>query len=332
MSAEAREGKVQRGNATPAAPRRIRRRRDDPRLRKLTDALKKNLGKCAADPDVDAVHDTRTGTRRIEAALEAMLREAGLQADGESELVKAVGAWERLLKTIRRAAAPVRDLDVQRKLLKALVPAMEGKIKIPVNEPESGMAGQVDKLDDAMKAERQDRTGPLSKNAAKWAAKLDEHYEALAVAKRPAVRKRKTDAARTALEAFARLADHMRQLDAGNLHDFRKGAKKARYMAEEGADDARAEMVGKALKRLQDEIGDWHDWLMLAEEAQKYLDADGAMLTAEIERIRDAHFEMAMKMDAKMRGRLIGEGLADLPLRRSLRGTPRPATRASRIS
>lgn len=295
--------------APSAAPKRTARV-DDPHLRKLTDTLKANLGKCAHDPDVGAVHDTRTGTRRIEATLEAMLRQAGLTAASDGELAKAVGAWERLLKTVRRTAAPVRDLDVQRKLLRTLVPVGKGEIKIPVNEPERGMAGQVDKLDDAMRNEREANAEALKKNAAKWAAKLDGHYEALAVAKRPAGRKRKTDAARTALDAFARLADHMRQLDAGNLHDFRKGAKKARYMAEAGGEDERAEMVGKALKKLQDEIGDWHDWLMLAEEARKYLDADGAILTAEIERIRDAHFENAMKVEAKMRGRLIGEGLA----------------------
>ena len=40
----------------------------------------------------------------------------------------------------------------------------------------------------------------------------------------------------------------------------------------------RAGVVGKALKRLQDAIGDWHDWLLLAEEAHHYLDKDGAGL------------------------------------------------------
>lgn len=285
-------------------------RRDDP-LRELTEKLKENLGKCANDPDEDAVHDTRTGTRRIEAALEAMLRG---KVEGQSERGKAVRDWERLLKTIRRAAAPVRDLDVQRKLLKKLFPVVEVETKTPLEEPESGMAGQVDRLDHAMKSEREQNAQRLKKNAAKWAAKLDGHREAVAAAKAGAGRGRKPDAASTALNAFARLADHMRQLDAGNLHDFRKGAKKARYMAEQGVDE-RAKVVGKALKRLQDEIGDWHDWLMLAEEAHKYLNEDGAKLTAQIERMRDAHFEMAMKMEQKMRGRLIGEGLADWPFR-----------------
>lgn len=286
-------------------------------LRKLTDALKENLRKCADDPDVDAVHDTRTGTRRIEAVLEAELHNAGLdRGDGSHDLAKAARAWERLLKTVRRAAAPVRDLDVQRKLLKTLVPVAEGRTQ--ADEQQSRMAEQVDRLDGALKGEREHHAMSLKKNAAKWLEKLEEHFAAYAAVQRQSRSKRRYDAAKTALDAFARLADHMRLLDAGNLHDFRKGAKKARYMAEQGGNDERSQIVGKALKKLQDEIGDWHDWLMLADEAHKYLDEDGAPLTAEIERKRDLHFEMAMEVERKMRGRLIGEGLA---------GTARPGAR-----
>ena len=291
-------------------------------LRKLTDTLKENLGKCAEDPDEDAVHDTRTGTRRIEATLEGELRHAGLdRGDGNDELTKAVRTWERLLKTVRRAAAPVRDLDVQRKLLKTLVPATEAEGKTASSEETNGIIRQLDKLDGALKAEREHQAAQLRKNAAKWAAKLEGQFTAYSTARHPLARRGSRNAALTALDAFTRLADHMRQLDAGNLHDFRKGAKKARYMAEQGVDDESAQMVAKALKKLQDEIGDWHDWLTLAEQAHKYLDEDGAKLTAEIERKRDLHFEMAMEMERKMRGRLIGEGLA-------IRATRRPEKRA----
>jgi CHAD domain-containing protein len=291
-------------------------------LRELTDALRQSLELCASNPDVEAVHDTRTGTRRMEAALEAMLRDADVQSGGGGDaLMRTAQSWERLLKRIRRAAAPVRDLDVQRKLLKKLVPGNEAEMKSPLNSPASGMADQVEKLDHALYAQREERAVPLKKAAAKWAAKLDGYLEAFgeAMARRPASRRREPDAARMALDAFARLASRMRQLDAGNLHDFRKGAKKARYMAEAGGEDEHAGLVGKALKKLQDEIGDWHDWLMLAEEARQVLGENGAGLTAELEGIRDSHYEMAMKVAGKMRGKLMGEWL----------GTARPATRAS---
>lgn len=278
------------------------------------------------------MHDTRTGTRRIEAALETHL-EARLDAargdagastrDGEDELTKAVRAWERLLKKIRGTAAPVRDLDVQRKLLKKL--AAEIDMKTPKEGRGGLFAEQVKRLDDALLAEREGLATPLRKDAGRWAAKLDGHFAAFAaaMARKPASRRRKRNAAATALDAFARLASQMRQLDARNLHDFRKGAKKARYMAEAGGEDEHAEAVGKALKKLQDEIGDWHDWLMLADEAHRVLSEDGTGLTAEIERRRDVHYEMAMKVEGKMRGRLLGEGLAIQGARRmgtTLRG------------
>ena len=115
----------------------------------------------------------------------------------------------------------------------------------------------------------------------------------------------------------------MQQLDAGNLHDFRKGAKKARYMAEADGDEEHAGMVGKALKKLQDEIGDWHDWMVLAEEAERALGDHGLELTARIEQQRDEHFITAMKTTERMRGRLLGEWQAATVRRRPVHVRPR---------
>ncbi len=250
--------------------------------------------------------------------------------NGFDALMKAIGSWQRLLKRVRRAAGPVRDLDVQRKLLKKLVPGMEAEGSqgtrdvTPDGVRENAWVQLARELDDALRGERQELAVPLKKNAAKWAARLDACFAAFATAQRMGVRRRRRDTGRSALDAFARLSSQMQQLDAGNLHDFRKGAKKARYMAEAGGDDERAGMVGSALKKLQDAIGDWHDWLMLDEEAHRVLGGDEAGLTAEVERVRDCNFETAMKVSGKMRGRLMGEWL-DLP---SKRGRPARETSA----
>jgi CHAD domain-containing protein len=327
------------------------------RLRQLTAVLKQNLELCAKDATVDPVHDIRTGTRRIEAMLDAILRERvpptpGLELENTAALREAAERWLRLLKRIRRTAAPVRDLDVHRKLLEKLKPlakavkdsestltrtshpnAGESVDGRPANAkaslidappmPTNPIELQADDLDAWLKQTRQEHAQPLMKAAPKWAPRVEEQLVFLEEAMRQSRLRRRGPrrAAVTALEAFARLANQMQQLDAGNLHDFRKGAKKARYMAEAGGDDEHAGEVGKALKRLQDEIGDWHDWLVLAEEAHHALGAQGAELTALIETKRDQHYALAMHISERMRGRLMGEWQA---LRTPQRARTRP--------
>jgi CHAD domain-containing protein len=328
------------------------------RLRELTAALKQNLERCEVDPEIEAVHDVRTGTRRVEATLEALLREHSSRAAGglppdspttdETPLAAVAQRWRQLLKKIRRAAAPVRDLDVHRKLLEKLkrAAAPEASVTDPqptsaapslveapaVLPPASPVEQQADDLDAWLKHGRQHHAEPLVKAAPKWAARLDKQFAALeeALLQRPSRLRSVRNAAATALEAFALLSSQMQQLDAGNLHDFRKGAKKARYMAESGGADEHAGAVGKALKKLQDEIGDWHDWLVLAEEAHSALGASGTELTALIESQRDMHFTLAMKTSERMRGRLMGEWQALRPLRPVRRRAP--AARPTPIS
>ena len=73
------------------------------RLRQLTETLRHNLEACAKDATVDSVHDTRTGTRRIEAMLDSLVRErsaGGPESDSEkaAALYDAAQRWLKLLK------------------------------------------------------------------------------------------------------------------------------------------------------------------------------------------------------------------------------------------
>jgi CHAD domain-containing protein len=333
------------------------------RLRQLTETLRHNLEACAKDATVDAVHDTRTGTRRIEAMLDSLLREGGAEGpESESEktaaLHEAALQWSKLLKKIRRAAGAVRDLDVHRKLLeKQWLPKKNGghegasessalglaeggltpaealsgtDVPGPVSDP---IKEQARDLDTWLKHARQHHAQPLMKAAGKWSARLEGELASFEGAMHQ-VRRRRTQSASAvvALEEFARLSHQMQRLDEGNLHDFRKGAKKARYMAEAGGDDRDAGLVGKALKRLQDEIGDWHDWLVLAEEAHQALGANGAELTALIEAQRDEHYSQAMQITERMRGRLLGELQALSQQRRTRAGAGRVVKSQTQIS
>lgn len=307
-------------------------------IRRLASALRANLVKCASDPDVDPVHDTRTGTRRLQATLENLVREMP-EGDAGEKVRDAATALMRQLKRIRRTAATVRDLDVHRRLLekltaKALGEKDEEKDKDRKEEPpaenapalgepdvlETPEAGlrttplqkHTDDLDAWLKHQRAAHADQLRAQAHELVAKFDKRLADFEEAMHAHPQRRKTKPpAAEALDSFARLATGMQVLDAGNLHDFRKGAKKARYVAELAEQaDTHAGAVGKTLKKLQDEIGDWHDWLVLADEAHAALGEDAAELTGLIEAKREEHFIAAMKTAAKLRGRLMGEWLA----------------------
>ena len=317
------------------------------------------------EPSVNAVHDVRTGTRRVEAILDALTTSlltahaaspaahsqsasqarsgngAKPKADSsQTALADAIERWQRLLRKIRRSAGAVRDLDVHRKILAGLLKDLDRQAS-PRNHaagssqeldphhlhsdnlehaspapapapPLSALHVQADNLDAWLRHSRHDASQPLMRGAHKWADRLESRLSALAeaLAGPGRARRKSLNAATSALEAFARLSHEMEQLAAYNLHDFRKGAKKARYMAETGGDDEYAGAIGKALKKLQDEIGDWHDWLVLAEEAHRALGETGLELTARIEQERDRLYLNAMKTAERLRGRLMGEWYA----------------------
>jgi CHAD domain-containing protein len=311
-------------------------------LRKVRAILRGNLEKCATDPDIDPVHDLRTGTRRLQAMVEAILRERGDDLPRES-----AEEWLNALKKMRRAAAPVRDLDVHRKLLQKLVKygskdggggavgpdatgvvtsAAPDIVESPVTAlPTDPVAHQAEHLDAWLHHARQHNATALKKRAVKLLSKFDKEAGAFetAMTQGPRTRHRPRSAAVVALESFARLVHEMQQLDAANLHDFRKGAKKARYIAESAAEDAQALTIGKALKKLQDDIGDWHDWLVLSDEARAALGDEGKDLIALLDAERDRHYVLSMKTVNRLRGRLMGEWLASSQPPRTVRRAQR---------
>jgi len=277
----------------------------DPRahLTALADAFNAAVAQCVEDADSDAVHRVRTGSRRLQAMLEAMLRENATFA-----LDHPARPWLRQLKQIRRAAGPVRDLDVHRKLLEDLV----GKGAAPDSDT-NPLHKPAAMLDDWLKSERKHLARGMQKEIRKRQHGLAERQTAVlnAIGSVPleSVRTgRSADA--VALEDFVRAVDAMPLLDAENLHDFRKATKKARYVAESAAEKGPYSSVAKALKRVQDAIGEWHDWLCLFEEAGTALGKDAPDLSAHMEREVERHFAAAMKTTETMRARLSGEWMS----------------------
>jgi CHAD domain-containing protein len=243
-------------------------------------------------------------------------------------LEKGARAWLRELKQVRRAAGAVRDLDVQRKLLEDWVgkqmPKQDGARDIGEASPPAEIK-QAEMLDAWLKSERKHLSHGMQKQIKKRQQGLAEGQGMCfaAISRAPLGRhKALRTADGVALENFVRAADAMPLLHGENLHDFRKATKKARYVAEAGAESDSS--VAKALKRIQDAIGEWHDWLCLGEEAQAALGQDAPELTAAFQREIERHFGAALKTTQSLRGRLLGEWMAaELPRKRPT-GTAAP--------
>jgi CHAD domain-containing protein len=266
----------------------------------LADAFEASVAQCVEDAAPEAVHRTRTGSRRLQARIEAMLRVSGT---GAATLKEPARAWLRPLKQIRRAAGPVRDLDVHRELL-------ESWLTEHATSPDAGeLKTHAAKLDGWLKKKRAELAHPMQKQISRRGEKLVELRQSFTAAwVRLSLESLNTPPAEAvALEDFVHAADAMPSLQAENLHEFRKSVKKARYVAESGARDTKRSAVGKGLKRIQDAIGEWHDWLCLAHEARAALGHDAPELTSAFECEVENHFASAMKTTETARGELLGE-------------------------
>jgi CHAD domain-containing protein len=317
-SAEYQPGQTTRSIAAPPVLEHLRAVAAE--MREKLDACRKQ----GVGPKVEAVHHLRTGTRRVEATLETLAREAGARGLGKPA-EEARQRWLRQLKKVRRAAGTVRDLDVHRELLADnFLPAADtapDKVARELAEAATSAAAagsgditplvqQARSLDAWLKARRSSAADALC-------ATLDDHAEALQDAEqqfmaailkcRSILHRAHRPASRLALEDYLRLMDAMPLLDKENLHDFRKGAKKARYVAESDEHDSAAGTMAKAIKRVQDAIGDWHDWMVVAEEAHEALGKDGALLQADLEARAQHAYERALHITSTAGRRFSGE-------------------------
>jgi CHAD domain-containing protein len=117
-------------------------------------------------------------------------------------------------------------------------------------------------------------------------------------------------AAQTAFELFASLDEQFKDLDGGDLHAYRKALKKVRYLAETGADPASGRLAAICRKMLN-AAGDWHDWQVLANEAQRLLPGKEGGLAAMLATRTDEALHRALDICQRSRARLLKSGGGD---------------------
>jgi CHAD domain-containing protein len=234
-------------------------------------------------------------------------------------LHRAANTWLRQLKKIRRAAGKVRDLDVHRKIIdqaflhpqqkpSAKKQAAQGSARSTASAGADRLPKQAETVDHWLKTARKRQQSKLEKTLAKRQPKLTGARQAF-LAALPPPEVRATTVGRPIADLaradFDRLLRQMPTLDAGNLHDFRKQAKKARYLAESaGEDDREAHALAEEIKRAQDAIGEWHDWLLLCDESKAALGKHGAQLRKTIAAETNRLFTEALRISTEVRARL----------------------------
>jgi CHAD domain-containing protein len=246
------------------------------RSRMVFQKLEQDLVKLSSKPRAENVHRFRTGTRR----LQILLGELSPKPDrSQKKLLK-------LLGRIRKRAGKVRDLDVQLAALRSLKIPREPRRKTQlVNRLIELRAQQEKKLrktvDDDTVREIRKRLKRASKNFDPEAT-----HDPLAVANGMLERISREDAPVT--EAV--------------LHQYRILSKRARYAAEFAGQSSEAAQFIAGLKRIQDALGDWHDWLTLTQTASEHLgEVRESPLVAELHNVTGAKFRHAVAVLLPMR-------------------------------
>jgi CHAD domain-containing protein len=227
----------------------------------------RELLRLASGHKSDAVHGFRTSTRRLQTLLEQLV------ADGKHK---------KLLKTlnrIRKAAGKVRDVDVQLEALRRLKVPQEPRRKTQLMQSLIELRVRHEKRLRKLLRKHDIRDIRKRLRRAENTLRLDSNRDPLSVAK----------------QMLHRIAIPQGPVDEETLHHYRLAVKRARYAAEFATKSAEATRFLAELKRLQDALGSWHDWLTLTHSARERLgDVGQSSLVAVLHNVTREKFRQAV--------------------------------------
>jgi CHAD domain-containing protein len=228
--------------------------------------LQAALTTCLDAPKPKHVHKLRSTARRIEALLELLKTSAKLTG-----LKRGSKALSRSLRKIRRVAGDVRDLDVHLELVKGLKAGSAADPLVrDLSTAREKALGRLQRIE----RDQKDLRSALAELEIVLAPAIDLDLSGAELAK----------------AARAWLGSALRDLDPrkdDELHKIRKACKTARYIADVGSDVSKnTARLAARLNAVQRATGEWHDWLLLLDEARESVPEnrlllDGIQATAE---------------------------------------------------
>jgi CHAD domain-containing protein len=246
------------------------------RSRVVFQKLEQDLVKLSSKSHAQSVHRFRTGTRRLQILLDELSPKLGRS---EKKLLK-------LLGRIRKRAGKVRDLDVQLAALRSLKIPREPRRKTQLVNRLIELRRQQEKK---LRNEAHENTVREIRKRLRRASKdfdPNNSREPLAVAQ----------------GMLAKINPGEAQVTEAVLHQYRILSKRARYAAEFAEPSAEAQRFIAGIKRIQDVLGDWHDWLTLTKTASDNLgEVRESALVAELHNVTGAKFRHAVAALSQMR-------------------------------
>ncbi len=205
----------------------------------------RDLLRLSAGHEPEVVHSFRTTTRRLQILLEQLISDP---YHNQKKLLK-------MLNRIRKRAGRVRDLDAQLAALRSLKVPLEPRRKTQLTQ-------QLLEL----RAKHESKLGKILKK--KEIREMRKRLERIA----KAVEFESTiDPLTVARQMIASVERPVGRIDEDALHRYRIAVKRARYAAEFAPKSVESTEFVAQLKRLQDALGNWHDWLILTHTASERL-------------------------------------------------------------
>jgi len=239
------------------------------RRQSIFQKMERALLRLSSGQQAASVHHFRTTNRRLQTLLEQVLP---ARDHNQKKLLK-------MLDRIRKRAGKVRDLDVQLAALRSL--------KVP-QEPRRKTQLMHNLIELRVKHEKK-----LQKLLDKGT--IHEIHKRLKRASREVKLETSGDALAAARAILAGVVRPAGPVTEDVLHQYRIVVKRARYAAEFAPRSAEGSQFLAQLKRLQDAVGNWHDWLTLTNTAAKQLgDVNQSTLVAALYNVTRGKFRQAV--------------------------------------
>ena len=229
----------------------------------------KELLRLSSGHRADAVHGFRTTTRRMQTLLEQLV------ADNDRKHKKLL----KMLNRIRKSAGKVRDIDAQLEALRSLKVHQEPRRKTQLMQSLIELRTQHERKLRKLLKKQDIRDIRKRLRRAGDSVRLDSSKDPLSVAR----------------QMLRTVPVPKGPADEETLHRYRLVVKSARYAAEFAPKSPETNKFLAELKRMQDALGNWHDWLTLTHTAVERLgDVNQSSLVAVIHNVTRGKFRHAV--------------------------------------